>query len=174
MNKIIARLILFTEPTVKWADRLSYAYNVVINFAPIVFIMKITNWWFSENQQFGNFMCISLVLNMIVGVVFHLKYGTFSFWQFLKKNVEIIFIVVVSYIMLETLRYTAGDNFAGEVFRITIQIITLLYPTSKVLKNFYIMTDGKYPPKFFMDKLYNFEKNGDLKDFFNKKQIDNE
>ena len=71
--------------------------------------------------------------------------------------------------LLEMLRYTAGDNIAGEIFRVTIQIITLLYPTSKVLKNVYIITDGKYPPEFLMNKLYNFEKNGDLNGFFKTK-----
>jgi hypothetical protein len=72
--------------------------------------------------------------------------------------------------MLEMLRYTAGDNLAGEIFRILIQTTTLLYPTSKVLKNVFIITKGKYPPKFLMDRLYNFEKNGDLNDFFKTSQ----
>ena len=78
------------------------------------------------------------------------------------------FIVIIGYVMLEMLRYTAGDNLAGEIFRILIQISTLLFPISKVLKNIFILSKGKYPPKFFMQRLYNFEKTGDLKDLFDK------
>src|SRR5690606_16330533 len=85
------------------------------------------------------------------------------------KNIEMACVVIVVYIMLEMLRYTAGDNIAGEAFKILIQITTLLYPTSKVLKNVHIITSGRYPPKFIMRRLYNFEKNGDLSDFFNNK-----
>lgn len=79
-------------------------------------------------------------------------------------------VIVGVYIMLDMLRYTAGNNIAGEIFKVLIQVTTLLYPTSKVLKNIFIMTGGKYPPKFLMDKLYNFEKSGDLSEFFKTKK----
>lgn len=83
------------------------------------------------------------------------------------------FVVSAIYIMLEMLRYTAGDNLAGEIFRVMIQVVALLYPTSKVFKNVYIITEGKYPPEFIMQRLYNFEKNGDLSKFFQSKQNEN-
>jgi hypothetical protein len=54
----------------------------------------------------------------------------------------------------------------GESFKILIQVVTLLYPVSKVLKNIYILSNKQFPPAFIMDKIYNFEKNGDLKDLF--------
>lgn len=168
MKKILAQTVLFSDSTVIWTDKLNYAYNVLVNLAPIAFILNIANWWWTDNQQFGNFMCIALIINTVVGIVYHLKYDSFNWKLFIGRNIEMTFIVVVGYIMLEMLRYTAGDNFAGEVFRIMIQICTLLFPVSKVLKNIYIMSNGKYPPKFFMEKLYKFEKDGDLDQFFNK------
>ena len=76
------------------------------------------------------------------------------------------FVIVCSYIMLEMLRYTAGSNIAGETFRVIIQTLTLLYPTSKVMKNLFLISSGKFPPEFLMKKLYNFEKSGDLTAFF--------
>lgn len=174
IRKILARLVLFTDSSVRIQDKLLYAYNVLINLAPIAFLLNMFNWWWKDNEQFGSFMCVALVINLIVGCWYHLKNNTFNWKLFITRNIEMTFIVVVGYIMLETLRYTAGDNFAGEVFRITIQICTLLFPVSKVLKNIYILSNEKYPPKFFMEKLYNFEKNGDLNDLFNKTKNKNE
>ena len=79
---------------------------------------------------------------------------------------EMGFVIVCSYIMLDMLRYTAGSNIAGETFRVIIQTLTLLYPTSKVMKNLFLISSGKFPPEFLMKKLYNFEKSGDLNAFF--------
>lgn len=130
------------------------------------------NWWFNENKQFGQFMCIALIANLIIGAYMHKKSGTFCFKAFILKNLELAFIISVTYLMLEMLRYTAGDNLAGEVFKVLIQVMTLLYPTSKVLKNIFIISKGKYPPEFIMRKLYNFEKNGDLERLFSTKKDD--
>lgn len=166
---LLARLMLLTEPCVKMSDRVDYYFSIFIRIAPVAFALNLVNWWFSENQQFGQFMIIALLVNMVVGGVYHYKNDTFSWPSFWKRNAFMIFIVSVVYIMLEMLRYTAGDNLVGEVFKITIQITTLLYPTSKVFKNVYIMSNGKYPPEWLMKKMYNFEKNGDLAAFFDKK-----
>lgn len=169
-RKIFARTMLLTDPCVSVYDKLDYYVSIVIKLAPIAFILNIVSWWFSENEQFGQFMIVALFINMVVGVVFHFRNKTFSWPAFFKRNCFMIFAVSVVYIVLEMLRYTAGDNLVGELFKVTIQITTLLYPTSKVLKNIYIMSNGKHPPEWLMKRLYNFEKNGDLKAFFNSKQ----
>jgi len=170
MKRLFTHLLLFTESGVSWTDRIQYAWSAFLHFAPIAFILNLIGWWWTDNAQFGNFMCIGLIVNAIVGVWFHVKYNTFNFKEFLIKNFEMTFVVIAGYVMLEMLRYTAGDNFAGEAFKVIIQVCTLLYPTSKVSKNLFIISKGKYPPPFFMKKLYNFEKNGDLNEFFNKKE----
>lgn len=170
MRKLFVHLILFTESDVSFSDRVQYAWSLFIHLAPIAFVLKMIGWWWSENSQFGEFMSIALVTNAIVGIYFHVKFNTFNFKDFLFKNFEMTFVVVAGYVVMETLRYTAGDNYAGEAFKLIIQVCTLLYPASKVAKNIFIITKGKYPPKFFMEKLYNFEKNGDLNEFFNKKK----
>jgi hypothetical protein len=172
MEKLFARTMLLTAPCVEWWDKLDYYKSIIIRLAPIVFILDLINWWFKENQQFGQFMIVALFINMVVGIAFHLKNKSFSWPSFFKRNMFMIGAVSVVYIMLEMLRYTAGDNLVGEFFKITIQITTLLYPTSKVMKNVYIMSNGKYPPEFIMKKLYDFEKNGDLKAFFDSKRED--
>jgi hypothetical protein len=161
-------LLTSAPPTIY--DRMKYIWECLLAFAPIAFILDQVSWWFSENKQFGTFMCMALVINMAVGLAYHLKKGSFQFKSFLKKNLEMVGVIIVVYIMLEMLRYTAGNNLAGEIFKVLIQVTTLLYPTSKVLKNIFIMTGGKYPPEFLMNRLYNFEKNGDLSEFFKSKK----
>lgn len=170
IKTLFARIVLIGDPNVEISDRCSYFLNSVIKLAPIAYFLSIIQWWFSENKQFGEFMCIMLILNMCVGVVYHLKSNTFCFKDFLWKNIGMALIVVCGYTTLEMLRYTAGDNFAGEAFKILIQLTTLLYPGSKILKNLFILSNGKFPPEFIMTRLYDFEKNGDLGEFFKTKK----
>lgn len=173
MKRLIAQILLIADsdnPNI--SERLKYAWNAIWHFAPIAFVLDLANWWFKENSQFGSFMCIALVVNMLVGAYMHKQSGTFTFKLFLFKNIEIALVICTTYIMLEMIRYTAGNNLAGEVFRVLIQVMTLLYPVSKVLKNLFIITKGKYPPEFIMRKLYNFEKNGDLDSLFSTKKED--
>lgn len=165
-------MILISEPSISISERVNYLLSLLLKLAPVAFVLDLVNWWFSENAQFGTFICIALVMNMLVGIVVHLKNKTFTFPEFLGKNVIMVFVISCVYIMLEMLRYTAGDNIVGEVFRVLIQVTTLMYPTSKIFKNSYILTDGKYPPEFIMQRLYNFEKNGDLQAFFKTKKED--
>lgn len=175
MKKLFAKLILVSSPSAEFHDRFLYFVEVFVKIAPVAYVLSKIEWWFSENQQFGEFMCTMLVLNTVVGVVFHIRSKTFNYREFIWKNIGMALIVICGYMVLEMLRYTAGDNFAGELFKIMIQTITLLYPGSKILKNLYILSNGKFPPEFIMEKLYNFEKNGDLESFFkSKKESENE
>lgn len=167
MIKLLAQLILladFKNPSKQ--DWLRYAWNVIRHFAPVAFLLSVLGAWFHDNKQFGTFICTALIINMIVGAIMHFKNRTFKLKLFIWRNIEMAFVIITVYMMLEMLRYTAGDNIAGDVFRILIQTMTLLYPTSKVFKNIFILTKGKYPPEFLMKKLYSFEKSGDLGNLF--------
>lgn len=174
MTKVIAWLILFTENKVEFWDKITYLKNLLITFAPVAFVLHWFNWWFEKNQQFANFLVIGLFINMLIGVWVHLKMKTFDFKDFFKKNTTMIFACVSTYAALELLRYTTGDNIIAEAFKTTIQIMTLLFPVSKIVKNIHILTNGDFPPDFFIKRLYNFEKEGNLNDFFNGKNNNNE
>jgi len=76
-------------------------------------------------------------------------------------------ILLLAYILLEALASIVGSNMATEGFRVVIQFSTLLYPSSKALKNLYILSNKEYPPAFIMEKLYKFEKTGDIAEFYN-------
>lgn len=162
----LPKLILASDQSLDIMERIRFYIIACAQFAPIAFFLNLMKWWFYENQQFANFMLLVLFINMIVGVVFHIKNGTFKFKVFLLQNALMIFVCACVYTSLETIRYTAGENIVGDLFRATIQIMTLGYPISKIAKNIFILTNGQFPAEWLMRKLYSFEKHGDLKKFF--------
>lgn len=166
IKKMFYGLILAADHGVSLKDRIIYLLLSIAKVAPLAYALDLMNWWFTENKQFGTFLCLAILINMVVGTVKHLQYRTFDFKLFFSRNCIMIFVICIVYIMLEMLRYTAGANVVGEIFKVLIQVTTLMYPTSKVVKNCYILSNGKYPPEFIMKRFYNFEKNGDLSDLF--------
>lgn len=167
INETLCRMILIADNRPSLIEKLSYLVSLVGTLAPVAYLLDGLNLWFSTNQQFSSFILVCLMVNMFVGAIFHNKMGTFDWVELFKKNVLMWVVLIVVYAMLEMLRLTAGENFIGEGFKILIQTMTLLYPISKALKNIYILSNKQFPPAFIMDKIYNFDKNGDLKDLFN-------
>lgn len=167
MKKLFYELILASDKTPTFSDKLSYIFNVVLTFTPIAYLLNGLNIWFQNNQQFSTFVTICLIANMGVGVWFHIQAKSFSWEFFFKRNFIMWAVLIVAYGMLEMLRLTAGDNIIGDAFKILIQVSTLLYPISKVLKNLFLLSNKQFPPAFIMEKIYTFEKSGNLKDLFN-------
>ncbi|WP_395051132.1 hypothetical protein [Flavobacterium sp.] len=166
IKETLCRIILLVDSRPTFTEKATYFFNLIGTFGPMAYVMDGLDFWFRNNQQFSSFILICLMVNMIVGVIYHHKMGSFDFVEMFKKNVLIWFVLIVVYMMLEMLRLTAGNNFVGEGFKIIIQVTTLLYPISKVLKNVYVLSNKQFPPAFIMDRIYNFEKNGDLNDLF--------
>lgn len=167
IKETLCKIILLVDARPTFTEKIGYLFQVIGTFTPIAYLLDGLNLWFKTNQQFSSFILICLLVNMIVGAIFHSRMKTFNWVELFKKNIVMWVVLIVVYTMLEMLRLTAGDNFIGEGFKILIQVSTLLYPVSKVLKNVYILSNKQFPPAFIMDKIYNFEKEGNLQELFN-------
>jgi len=170
LKKIFFTIILVADEKPTYYEKLIYIFKLLMTFSPIVILLEAFNLWYVNNKQFFSFVLGALLINMFVGAWYHRKMKTFSWELFLKRNALMWAVLIPVYTLLEMLRLTAGDNMIGEGFKVVIQITTLLYPISKALKNFYILSNKQFPPQFIMNKIYNFEKTGDIKEFFNKEK----
>lgn len=162
--------LLITYEKSNFLDRIGYVFNVLAYLMPFGFFVECFDCWFETNKHFLGFVETCIFLNILVGIAYHLKFKTFNFKEFFWRNITMILSVIVVYLCLEMLRLCAPESIVTEYFSALIQITTLMYPISKILKNVYLMTDKKHPPSFIMEKLYNFEKNGRLDDLFDPKK----
>ena len=164
IKRTIFSIMLIADSKPTTTDKIQYFINIILTCAPIAYLLDGLNLWFTTNQKFASFILVCLFANMVIGCIFHHKTGTFSWERFFKRNILMWIYLIVVYGILEMLRQTVGDNFVGESFRVLIQLTSLLYPGSKVLKNIYILSNKQFPPEFIMEKIYNFEKSGNIKD----------
>lgn len=164
--KFLSKIALLADDQPSTWEKLKHIALIISTCGPIVWLSEGVTGWYIVNKQFAGFILVCVICNLIIGAWYHYKMGTFKWEELLKKNTLMITVLAFSYTMLEMLRITAGENFAADGFRIIIQLSSLLYPVSKCLKNLYILSNKQFPPAFIMERLYNFEKTGNIKDLF--------
>lgn len=146
-------------------DRVIYATKTILSISPLAFLLDEFNTWFLNNTHFFIGILYAMLANIIVGAWYHHKVGDFKWKIFFIKNIEMWVIILLTYPLLEIMNHIVKTSVIGEIFKIIIQLATLLYPISKVLKNTYILSNRQFPPAFIMERIYEFKKTGDL-DFF--------
>lgn len=168
--KFLSKIALLVDNQPSLIDKLKYFISVIATLGPIVMIFEGLSGWFIENRRFSILIFAALILNLGVGIWYHCKMGSFSIEEFIFKNIKMAAILILSYTMLEMIAITAGQNILADGYRTVIQVSTLLWPGGKILKNLYILSNKQFPPAFIMERLYNFEKTGNLNDLFPDQQ----
>lgn len=173
IQKLFCHIILLADSKPTFLEKLKYFWLIISTTAPVLWLIELIfkfysglSRWYVLNMQFADFVLLAIICNLLIGVWYHLRMKTFKIESFLIKNFIMIAVLILGYMMLEMLHVTLGENVLAEGFKVVIQIATLLYPSSKAMKNLYILSNKQFPPGFIMERLYNFEKSGNLKDLF--------
>ena len=161
-------LLFYFDDKIHFRDRVYYFFIAFFKSIPLLMLYSYFSTWRGNNEFFFAGICFALFLNALVGGVYHFKTGTFDIKDFLMGNTMMIFVISVSYISLAILSIPLDESEIGKMFKMSVHLMTLFYPVSKIVKNVFVLTRGKYPPQFVMKALYNYEREGKLKDFFDE------
>ncbi len=170
MKSLFFKLILATDKAPTLFSKFRYWLEVTPIFSGLIFGLDGVNAWFTSNRQFVWFLAFTMIIHLWYGGYYHRKIGKFDWGEMYAKASKMMIAIMVVYILLDMMRVTIGENSTGEVFKIVIQSMALLWPVSKTLKQVYILNNKEFPPEFIMKRLYNFEKTGDLAEFINNNQ----
>ena len=184
-KKIITRIALWLTPAIllfstnislNYEERFMFFLKSMMKIAPIFFLVNIIIGWHDEHSFFLNGLYCVLFINAVVGAMTHNKLGTFDLGEFFKSTLITIAVIFSVYFSLDVLGKSIPEGFIEVGFSSSVQMMTLLFPISKILRNSFVLTNGKFPPEILIEKLYNYEKDGNLKnflEFLNKKDENN-
>ena len=161
-------LLFYFDDKIHFRDRVYYFFLAFLKSIPLLMLYSYFSIWKEKNELFFVGISFILFLNMVVGATYHAKAGSFDIKQFLYGNISVMLVISVVYISLSVLSIPLNESETGKMFQSVVQFMTLMYPVSKIVKNIFVLTGGKYPPQFVMKALYNYEKEGKLKDFFDE------
>lgn len=165
LTKLYLNFILLADHSQTISERSEYLLRSVITLTPFVILLKVVNLWFTDNVLFGTGIILLIMINMFLGGAMHNRKKDFKWSLLIKKTVTMVVVTFTTYLVLEMIISILGKNMIVEGFRAALQVATLLYPGSKILKNIFILSKGEHPPKWIMQKVYNFKDNGDLAAF---------
>jgi len=171
--KICANLMLFADGNCSAHTRVDSYLRVLILFGPTAFLSELLGYWFIENQTFTLFSAGFVVANAVIGAIAHYARNDFKWETWFIQTGKMVGIITVTYIVLEGIVSPIRVDSIRTSSIAVFQVATLLYPGSKILKNIFIWSDGEHPPRWFMQKVYNFKQNGDLNAFLNDSNSDN-
>ena len=161
-------LLFYFDDKIHIRDRIYYFFIAFFKSIPLLMLYSYFTVWKEKNELFFVVISFILFLNMVVGATYHAKAGSFDIKQFLYGNISVMLVISVVYISLSVLSIPLNESEMGKMFQSVLQFMTLMYPVSKIVKNVFVLTGGKYPPQFIMKALYNYEREGKLKDFFDE------
>lgn len=130
---------------------------------------KITGWYL-DNYSFMAMVLFAIAVDHILGTIVHIWYEK----DFVFKKNYIGFITkiggcIAGYVLLEMLREILQDaDFIAIYMKMLIQAMVFLYPGGSALGNLSIITNGKFPPIGWMNKIDNFQKTVNLNEFKTK------
>lgn len=158
-------LLFTTKIKLTEKERLEYFISSLFKFTPIAFLINSAFNWHNKHQSFLYGLYGVLFANALFGVLTHLKLNTFDVGEFFKSTLVTVIVVFGVYFSLDQIDESIPEGFLSVAFTSSIQIITLLYPIAKIMRNGFILTNGKFPPEFLIQKLYNYERDGNIKEF---------
>ena len=170
----ITRIALWLTPVIllfsyriplSYEDRFKYFYQGFLKLTPIIFVINIVLGWHAEHLIFLKSLYGVLLVNAIIGICAHVKLKTFDIGEFFKSTLITIAVIFAVYFSLDKLGKSIPEGFLEIGFASTVQVMTLLFPISKIARNGFILTNGGFPPEFLIKALYNYQKDGNLKAF---------
>ena len=121
-------LLFYFDDKIHFRDRVYYFFIAFFKSIPLLMLYSYFSMWKDKNEFFYAGICTALLLNALVGGVYHFKTGTFDIKEFLVKNTEMVFIIVAVYISLSLLNIPLDESEMGKIFKSVVQLTTLLYP----------------------------------------------
>ena len=129
-----------------------------------VSFIELATGWYIENQIFMTFVLIMYGLDTIFGGIVHaVHYRNFSLSELYKKALPKIFYILAGYVALEMIHQIIADvEFLDIYFRVSIQLMVILYPGVGFFKNLSILTGGKFPSVKLIQRFENFTVDFDI------------
>nr|DAT23370.1 MAG TPA: hypothetical protein [Bacteriophage sp.] len=161
-------LLFYFDDKIHLRDRVYYFFIAFFKSVPLLLLYAYFSTDREQNAIFYASIGMVLLLDMLAGAWYHFKKGDFDFVDLFKGTITKMLLVAIAFISLSILNIPLSRTDVGRAFEITIQMISLLYPVKDIVKNLFVLSNGKFPPEFFMKALYNYEKSGKLREFYEK------
>ena len=173
LNKMIRYLLL---QFVNIADgdlptKFLSALKLSIIAYPFILIWDKLVKWGVPNQDYILIVLGAILVDWFFGIWKHLKKRTFSLKQNAVGLIVKIALTTGAAFLFEGLGSIVKDSADIVVITLTTvtRVIVFLYPAVSAWQNIYVVSDERFPPKAWMDKINKFNENLNVKELTDEK-----
>ena len=173
LNKMIRYLLL---QFVNIADgdlptKFLSAFKISLFTYPFIFLWDKLVKWGIPNQDFILIVLGAILVDWAFGIWKHLKKRTFSFKQNAYGLIIKVALTTGAAFLFEGLGTIVKDSADIIVVSLTTvtRVIVFLYPAVSAWQNIYIVSDERFPPKAWMDRINKFNENLNVKELTDEK-----
>lgn len=152
--------------------KLKASIKLAFLLSPIIFIWDKISKWGMDNSEYISFVLLAIAIDHILGTIKHLKIKDFK----IKKNITGLMtkigLVVACGLLFEGLNVIINqETLVKDYLTILTRLIVFLYPAGSAFGNSAFLSNGKFPPQSWLDKLKSFQSNLDPHEFKDKKDV---
>ena len=138
---------------------------------PFILIWDKLVKWGVPNQDYILIVLGAILVDWFFGIWKHLKKRTFSFKQNALGLIIKIALTTGAAFLFEGLGTIVKDSADIIVVSLTTvtRVIVFLYPAVSAWQNIYIVSDERFPPKAWMDRINKFNENLNVKELTDEK-----
>ena len=146
--------------------------KLAIIFSPIAFVIEALTNWSILNSGYILFVFGAIIADHAFGTYKHLFIDKdFTFKQNIKGFFVKLTIVVCGAFLFEGINHIiVKDSLLKDYLEIVMRLIVFLYPAGSAFGNMSVVTNGKFPPEAWINRLKNFQKNLNPNDLKNDKE----
>ena len=176
MIKITRMIRFFLLQFVNIADgdlptKFSSALRLSLIASPFILIWDKIVKWGVPNQDYILIVLGAILVDWFFGIWKHLKKRTFSFKQNAYGLIIKVALTTGAAFLFEGLNSIVKDSADIIVVSLTTvtRVIVFLYPAVSAWQNIYIVSDERFPPKVWMDRINKFNENLNVKELTDEK-----
>ena len=139
--------------------------------SPFILIWDKLVKWGVPNQDYILIVLGAILVDWFFGIWKHLKKRTFSFKQNAFGLIIKVALTTGAAFLFEGLGSIVKDSADIIVVSLTTvtRVIVFLYPAVSAWQNIYIVSDERFPPKAWMDRINKFNENLNVKELTDEK-----
>ena len=139
--------------------------------SPFILIWDKLVKWGVPNQDYILIVLGAILVDWFFGIWKHLKKRTFSFKQNAFGLIIKVALTTGAAFLFEGLGSIVKDSADIIVVSLTTvtRVIVFLYPAVSAWQNIYIVSDERFPPKAWMDRINRFNENLNVKELTDEK-----
>lgn len=173
--KLSAFIGFFITLGYKFFSIISYNLNGFLEIEKQQTTVERAIYWFTTNQDYILIVLGAIAIDHFFGTWKHIKLKNFN----IKHNIEGLFIklsvVIAGGLLFEGLGHLITRDSIIKTYLIIVgRILVFLFPARSSWRSMSVVTNGKFPPKSWIEKMDKFERNLDIDNLKPKEKDENE